>query len=68
MHAFVGPEVVPVCTGGEIDLPGGYSLFGDRSDEQRRAEHVLVADVGDLRIVAEVHEEAAHERRAGLVR
>src|SRR5580704_5399548 len=68
MDAFVCPKVVPVGACGHIDLAGDAALFGHGSDEQRRPEHVLVADVRDLRVVTEVHEEATHEWRSGLVR
>src|ERR1700731_5163930 len=51
MDAFVCPKVVPIGAGWHIDLAGNAALFGYGGDEQRRPEHVFVADVRDLRVV-----------------
>ena len=67
-QALVGPEVVPVSAGGQVDGLGGLALFGHGSDQQCGAEHVLIADVGHVGVVAEVKKETAHKGSAGLVR
>src|SRR6185312_6674225 len=64
---FVGPEVVPVAAGGQIDVLFRLALLGDRRHQEGGAEHVLRADVGDVGIVREVHPQRPHEGRAGVV-
>src|SRR5579871_2301726 len=67
LQSFICPVVVPIGTGGEIDGARGGSLFGDGGYKQRGAKHVLVAEVDDVGIVGEVHEEATHEGCSCLV-
>ena len=45
----------------------GGPLVGDRSDQEGVAVHVLVWNVGRLRVVGEVHEERPHIGRACLI-
>ncbi len=66
-HALVCPIVVPVCACGEINFAAGDALLSYRSYKERRAKHVFVTDVGNVRIAGEIHEQRAHEGRAGFV-
>ena len=67
MDALVGPVVVPVRAGRQVHRTAGSALFGDRGHQKRRAEHVLVAHAGNLRIVGEIHEQRAHVGGARFV-
>ena len=40
VEALVGPEVIPVGAGGEVDLAGGAALLGDGGYEEGWSEHV----------------------------
>ena len=46
---------------------GALALLGHRRNQERRTEHVLVADIEHLGIVREIHEQRTHERRAAVV-
>ena len=63
--ALLGPVVVPVGPGRQVDLAAGGALFGHRRYQKGRAEHVLVAQIGHLGVVGEIQRQRAHERRAG---
>ena len=66
-NPLIGPEVVPVRSRGQVDTAFGRALLRNWSDQQRRAEHVLIAKICDVRVIAKVQEQTSHERRTGLV-
>ena len=53
------PEVVPDGRGGQIDRAAGCAFSQHWADQQRGAEHELVADVPDLRVLAPIHHQGA---------
>src|SRR5271166_5409987 len=64
LNALVGPEVIPIGSGRQIDLAAGRALVGDRRNQKGRSEHILVAQVGNLGIIRKVQRQGAHERSA----
>ena len=66
LHALVGPVVVPVGARGQVDFAAGRSLLRNRRYQERRPEHVFVAQIGDLGVIGEIQRQRAHERRPGL--
>jgi hypothetical protein len=60
-HRGPGPEVVPGA-GRKVDRACLHAGLGHGTDEEGRAEQVLVLHVAGARIVREVHDECPHDR------
>src|SRR5690606_22927562 len=59
--ALAGVEVDPAGAGRQVHLALARLVFGDRGDQERRAEQVLVGDVAHLRIAREIHRQRAQD-------
>src|SRR6185437_9588394 len=57
----------PVCSGGKIDSAARCALLGHGSNKERGTEHVLVSQVGNLRVGRKIHKQRAHVWSAGLI-
>ncbi len=65
LKPLVGPVVVPVGPGGQINLPAGRALLRDRGHQEGRAKHVFVAEVGHFGVVGKIQRQGAQEGRSG---